>query len=283
MLELLGVRESTRRGSLLKAVLPHLSSAARDYWRSQDWLTANGLLNGGRYEKFVGKFNALLRLIQGRRCIEALFQERERDERAKFYEESWDNWRWRALFKLFFNKTILSRRGLSPDYFRFDDGSSSFAESFARRTKHALVELSVPDNYFLAQYVRGRYLREDCLPGCLREENFEVIRDRIDKIEMSTGDVRDVFERFEPATFDAICLTNVFELMSEEETSATLPGVARVLKPGGRMTLRNLMIPRSVPDVLAGELVLDEELSRDLHMKDRSFVYRSFQVYTKSG
>jgi S-adenosylmethionine-diacylglycerol 3-amino-3-carboxypropyl transferase len=283
MLELMGVRDSTRRESLLDAVSSTLSPEARDYWRSQEWLLTNGLLNGGRYEQFVGKFNALLRLIQGRSRIEDLFQKRDRDERARFYEERWDNWRWRALFKLFFNKTILARRGLSADYFHFDDGSSSFAESFSRRTKHALIELPVQDNYFLAQYVRGRYPSDECLPAYLRPENFETIRSRIEVLEVSTGDVRDVFERFEPAFFDGICLTNVFELMSEEDTSATIPGVARVLKPGARMTLRNLMIPRSVPDELADELVFEEELSDRLHTNDRSFVYRSFQVYTRSG
>jgi hypothetical protein len=46
------------------------------------------------------------------------------------------------------------------------------------------------------------------------------------------------------------------------------------------MTLRNLMIPRAVQGDLASQLVLDEPLSRALLLKDRSFVYRSFQVYT---
>ena len=71
------------------------------------------------------------------------------------------------------------------------------------------------------------------------------------------------------------------ETLANDETGSTLPSVARALKPGGRMTLRNLMIPRSVPPELAETLVLDRARSQALHREDRSFVYRSFQVYSK--
>ena len=87
-------------------------------------------------------------------------------------------------------------------------------------------------------------------------------------------------ERYGPSAFDAICLSNVFELMSEAETQDILQKLASCLVPGGRMTLRNLMIPRAVEGELARQLVRDEPLSRALLFKDRSFVYRSFQVYT---
>jgi S-adenosylmethionine-diacylglycerol 3-amino-3-carboxypropyl transferase len=281
MLALLGVLPSDGRQRLLDAVLPAVSDEAKEYWKQQAWLVRDGLLKGGRYERFVGLFGAFLRMIQGGRRIEGLFEERDRDERALFYARDWDNWRWRLLFRVFFNKTVMTRRGLTPDYFHFDDGSRSFAESFARRTKQAITELPVHDNYFLAQYVCGRYLREDRVPEYLRPENFESIRQRLDRLEMTVADVRDVFDGSPPGTFDAICLTNVFELMSEEDMGKVLPGVARVLKPGGRMTLRNLMVPRSVPPKLADVLVHDTDCSRELHRRDRSFAYRSFQVYTK--
>ena len=116
MLALLGVRPSSDRQRLLDAVLPIMSDGARDYWKQQPWLVTHGLQNGGRYERFVAVFGSLLRLIQGRGRVDALFQEREPDERARFYVKVWDNWRWRLLFRVFFNKTVMARRGLTPDY-----------------------------------------------------------------------------------------------------------------------------------------------------------------------
>jgi hypothetical protein len=59
------------------------------------------------------------------------------------------------LFQLLFNKRVLSRRGLSADYFRFDDGAASFAESFFQRARRALRDIPIATNYFLAQYLRA--------------------------------------------------------------------------------------------------------------------------------
>lgn len=278
LFEFLGIRESSRRAALLARLTPALPAAARAWCEAQPWLVDNGLLNGGRYERFVGLFQRLLRLIHGRRRIEALFIPRERDERAAFYDAEWDTWAWRLLFRLFFNKTVLARRGLSPEYFAHDDGTQSFAESFRTRTAHVLRDLPVHDNPFLSQYTLGRYV---ALPDYLRPENLPIIRDRIDRLRIEVGDVRTVFDDFGPDAFDAICLSNVFELMSEAETRDILPRVAHGLRPGGRMTLRNLMVPRAASPEHESLLELDADLSRELLNDDRSFVYRSVQVYTR--
>jgi S-adenosylmethionine-diacylglycerol 3-amino-3-carboxypropyl transferase len=214
--------------------------------------------------------------------MQQLFEERDEAGRRAFFQGRWNTWAWRLLFKTFFNKTVLSRRGLSADYFVFDDGSRSFAESFANRTARALCELPVRDNPFLARYILGRFLDEDHLPAYLRLENFDTIRTRLDRLRVIQADVRDVFDDWGEGSLDAVCLSNVFELMSETETEQALAKVARVLRPGGTLTVRNLMVPRAVPPALADTLVLDAPLSRTLHGQDRSFVYSSFQVYRRA-
>ena len=279
VLELLGVRASSRRAALVAAVLPGVSADARAFWMEQPWLVARGLLNGGRYERFLAYFRRLLVAIQGRRRVEALFEPRDGAEQARFHDEEWNRASWRLLFRLFFNKRVLARRGLADGYFRFDDGSRSFAESFERRARRALRELSVHDNHFLAQYLLGRY-REGHLPEYLRQTSFETIRSRVDRIEIASADVRTVFDR-RPAAFDAICLSNVFELMPAGETAEVLRRVAVALRPGGHLTLRNLMIPRAVEPDLQRWLAPDAVRARELHAQDRSFVYGSFQVYAR--
>jgi S-adenosylmethionine-diacylglycerol 3-amino-3-carboxypropyl transferase len=281
LLELFGVRPSSRRENLLRQVLPALTTESADYWKEQKWLSERGLLNGGRYERFVSLFNLLLRTLQGKRRLLSLFEERDRGGREIFYRKEWNRLRWRLLFKVFFNKTMMSMRGLSADYFHFDDGSRSFAENFSKRTEHAMVDLPVRANYFLAQYALGYYLGEEYLPDYLLRENFKIIRERVGRVEAVVGDVRDVFDRFESGTFDGICLSNVFEMMSQAEADEVLPRVARVLKPGGALTLRNLIIPRKVPAAMAGTLDLEAERSHSLHQQDRSFAYRSFQIYAR--
>ena len=43
---------------------------------------------------------------------------------------------------------MLARRGLVADYFHFDDGSKSFAESFYNRSKKAFRDIPVRGQLF---------------------------------------------------------------------------------------------------------------------------------------
>lgn len=280
--ELLGVRPSPRRAQLLAEIRPSLGETARSWVDAQPWIAERGLLNGGRYERFVGMFRRILPLVQGRRVRE-LFEPRDAPGRAAFYDERWDSWRWRLLFRAFFNKTMLARRGLQADYFTFDDGTDSFADNFRNRAARALRDLDVRDNPFVAQYTLGRYLDEAHLPAWLRPENLPTIRARLDRVQLAVGDARDVWDRYGDGEVRGICLSNVSELMSPEDTGRVFAGAARALAPGGIVTLRNLMVPRAAPAELADRLRHDVERSRALLLRDRSFVYRSFQVYVREG
>jgi S-adenosylmethionine-diacylglycerol 3-amino-3-carboxypropyl transferase len=280
LLELFGVRTSKRRAALLARVESHLTPAAVAYFKQLPWLVTDGLLGGGRYERFVSWFRVMLRAVQGGRTVDDLFAERTPSERGRFYDDRWDGAVWRLLFRAFFNKRILASRGLSADYFHFA-GGESFADAFSRRTRRVLTDLSPRDNPFVAQYVLGRYLDEEHLPEYLRPESFDVLRERMPRLTVRTADVRHLATLFPTGRFDGLCLSNVFELMSEDETEQTLERIADVLADDGRMTLRNLMVPRAAaPETRA--LVLDAEGGAALHDRDRSFVYRSFKSYRRT-
>jgi S-adenosylmethionine-diacylglycerol 3-amino-3-carboxypropyl transferase len=281
LLELLGVRPSQRRGALYAALRPLLSAAASAYWDAAPWLVSKGLLGGGRYERFVGAFRKFLHVVQGERRIQGLFAERDEAERRRYFDAQWNTWAWRMLFKAFFNRTLLARRGLAADYFTFDDGSRSFAESFARRAEHAMTALSVRDNPFLAQYLLGRYLDEDHLPRWLQPEQLPVLKERVDRVVLRTADARRLFEA-ERNVYDGICLSNVCELMSEADTTVTLRLAAQALRGGGMLTLRNLMVPRRASAELNDLLTLQRARSEELLRLDRSFVYSAFLVYSRT-
>jgi S-adenosylmethionine-diacylglycerol 3-amino-3-carboxypropyl transferase len=186
---------------------------------------------------------------------------------------------WRMLFRLAFNKSVLAKRGLSADYFRFDDGSSSFAESFFHRSKRALREIPISSNYFLAQYLLGHYLTRDAVPDFLRKENLPIIRARLDRIQMVTADAKIWLASRPASSIDAFSLSNICELMSPAETALTFEEIARTSRSGARLCFRNLVIPREVQKSLASKIRLQEDCSRQLLEQDRSFVYSRVQAY----
>lgn len=272
-LEFLGLRDSLRRMDLFRVLQGDLSPGARAFWEAQSPRIEAGVLGSGRYERFIALFRSILRILQGSGRIEQIFSNDTLEKQRSYFDEVWNTRRWRGIFKVFFSKQVLGRRGLSADYFQFDDGSASFGESFFRRTRHALVDLPVGDNYFLAQYFLGRYLGETCLPEYLLESNFDLIKDRIDRVHIVTSDLKHWLADQPADSFDCYALSNICELMDRQDTLKTFQEVVRTARAGARMSFRNLMVNRTVPDELKAEIVRDDALSKELITNDRSFVY----------
>jgi S-adenosylmethionine-diacylglycerol 3-amino-3-carboxypropyl transferase len=275
-LSFIGIAPSTNRQSFYVDLRESLSREARDYWDYHSDLINLGIQESGRYEQFLRMFRRLLRVLQGRRRIQGLFDQRTGSQNS-YFDTVWNTPQWRLIFRLFFNKRILAKRGLASDYFKFADGASSFAESFFRRTEHALKRLPVGSNYFLQQYLLGEYL---VLPSYLQKDNYDLIRSRLDKIRLVVADLKHWLSSQPAASISCFSLSNICELMDEADTRLLFDEVVRTAVPGARICFRNLMVPREArpsPSV-ASRIVKNDSLSKSLVENDRSFVYSKVEA-----
>ena len=127
-------------------------------------------------------------------------------------------------------------------YFHFDDGSSSFAESFYNRSKKAFRDLPIKGNYFVSLYLLGKYRNVDEVPDYLKRENYEIIKSRINRIKIHTSEAQSWLDNMEDESIDCFALSNICELMSEDETERLFKAVKRTAKRKARVIFRNLMI-----------------------------------------
>jgi len=200
------------------------------------------------------------------------------EEQKEFFNNRWDNKRWKFIFKLMFNKKRLAKKGLVAEYFHFDDGAQSFSESFYNRTRKVLCEIPVKNNYFLSVYFTGKYKNEEELPLYLQPQHYEHIKRIINRIEIITADTKYWLETMPVESIDGFCLSNICELMSEADTKKLFTEVVRTARPGAKICFRNLMIPREVPIDLI-QIKKNETLSNTLLAMDRSFVYSKVAAY----
>jgi S-adenosylmethionine-diacylglycerol 3-amino-3-carboxypropyl transferase len=278
--KLMGLEPCANRIRYYRQIRRDLSKRAADFWDGQQQVIKNGIIMSGRYERFVKMAGLFLRALQGRKKTRDFFSCLSTEDQQCFYESRWDNARWRWIFNTMFNKKRLSKKGLNADYFHFDDGSNSFSESFYKRAGHAMKEIPVCSNYFMALYLLGHYLNKDQLPECLKESNYRLIHDSIDHIHPVTEDSKYWLEKQPDNFFDAMALSNICELMDDTDTHKFFSEVARTGKNGCRIVFRNLMIGREVPEGLRNIIVKNESLSKQLQFEDRSFVYRKVAAYT---
>jgi S-adenosylmethionine-diacylglycerol 3-amino-3-carboxypropyl transferase len=280
----LGLTQSTTRAQTrvqtYTTLRPSLTPAAAAYWDSKPEAIRKGVIHAGNYENFVRLFSRLVKLLQGKKRIAGLFACTTLDQQKAYFDSTWNTLQWRLIFKVLVSKTVLARRGLTADYFKFDDGSASFSESFFKRARRAICDIPIQSNYFLAQYLMGHYRSPRDIPAYLLDENLATVKSRLDRIEIVTAPAQAWLASLPPATIDAFALSNICELMSLDETARLFAEVARTATPGARVCFRNLMIPRAVPESLEDIIELDAPLSRDLLATDRSFVYSRVHAYT---
>ena len=279
LLEFMGLRERRHRLEMYKRLRGWLSPEAQQFWQKHRKVICRGIIMSGRYERFSKIAGMVIRFLQGRSQTQHFFQLTSLEEQEVFYNKTWDTKRWHSIFALLFNKKRLAAKGLNSDYFHFDDGSSSFSESFYIRASHAMKNIPVASNYFLSLYLLGHYYDENHVPDYLQKKNYEVIKNNIGRIHPVTGDSKYWLQKQPTGLFNAMSLSNICELMDDNDTCKLFTEVARTAKNGARIIFRNLMVPREVPERLRSHIVKDEVESGRLQQMDRSFVYSKVAAY----
>jgi S-adenosylmethionine-diacylglycerol 3-amino-3-carboxypropyl transferase len=275
VLELAGITKSTRRLQLYRQARSSLSPFARSFWDARPEVIEHGLSDAGKFEGYFALFRRyVLPLVHSPKQIDALFIARSAEERRRFYEERWNNWRWRALFRLFFSRFVMGRLGRDPRFFRYVEGG--VASRVLARTRHALVDLDPSSNPYIHWIVFGRFT--DHLPHVWREENFAAIRRNLDRLELRVESVEAFLERAQDRSIDRFNMSDIFEYISEAASDAVFENIARCARPGARVAYWNMMAPRSRPPHLASRLHTLEEESRRLHDRALTFFYGAFRI-----
>jgi S-adenosylmethionine-diacylglycerol 3-amino-3-carboxypropyl transferase len=275
-----GVKEHGNRSELYDKIKPFLSRETQSFWATQDRLIKHGFFMNGKYERFIRLAGKFISTLQGKRKVLQLFADKSKQEQESYFDNVWNTRRFHYIFKIIFNKHMLARRGLVADYFHFDDGSKSFAESFYNRSKKAFRDIPIKDNYFLSLYLLGKYRNENEVPAYLKKENYDIIKSRIGRIKFNTAEAQVWLDTMPDKSINCFALSNICELMSEKDTHRLFSSVSRTGRKNARVIFRNLMIPREVPDDLKNNIVKDEILSKTIQFNDRSFVYGKVAAYT---
>jgi S-adenosylmethionine-diacylglycerol 3-amino-3-carboxypropyl transferase len=280
LLELIGSSPSSRREDLYRRCRSQLAPAVRAFWDARPADVAQGIGGAGKFEHYFALFRGrILPLIHSRRRVEALLQGGTPEERRTFYERHWDTWRWRLLFKVFFSRFVMGRRGRDPSFFQYVEGSVS--ARILECTRYALTELDPAANPYLQWILLGRHTT--ALPYALRPENFEAIRANLGRLEWRQQSVEDFLDGQDRDSIDGYNLSDIFEYMSADNYHRLLEKLAACGRPGGRLAYWNMLVPRSRPEALAGRLRPLDDLARKLHGRDKAFFYSRFVVEEVAG
>lgn len=276
VLHFLGFRQGMDRKELFKQCKDHLSAEAKLYWTNNIDKIQNGIINQGKFERYFQLFSSkVLPFIHTRRDVEDLLAIKDGLAQAQYYQERWNTWRWRFLFKIFFSKIVMGKLGRDPQFLK-EVGVGVGGYIFKKAERH-LKQVQAQRNPFLRYNLTGTF--GDLLPHYLQPDNYQGIKQNIDKLILRRGFAEETIDEF--GCFDAMNLSNIFEYMDKDVFRKTADRLLKGLQANGRMGYWNLMVPRRVSGIFPSEIQYLNTLSAQLSQEDNGFFYNQFIVDQK--
>ncbi|NJM38038.1 MAG: DUF3419 family protein [Akkermansiaceae bacterium] len=281
-LELLGSRSSIRRGDWYRACREKLSGEVRSFWDARSGAIADGIGSAGKFERYFATFrNYVLPLAHSKKEVQSLLTGKSLAERERFYQTIWDNRRWRWIFQIFFSRTVMGALGRDPEFFKYVEGS--VADRILARTRHALVKIDPAENPYLHWILTGAH--GEVLPEALKEKNFDLVRHALleNRFRVVEASLEGLLAQEPECIYGAFNLSDIFEYMSEENSSNLLGKIISASQPGARLAYWNMLAPRARPESLADRLISCNDEAESLFEQDRAFFYNRFIVEEVSG
>lgn len=274
---LLGLNDAGRRVYLYHQIRSKCSENTRIWWDHNEEMIREGILNAGRFEKYLTMFGEkVLPLIHRKKTIATLASLRSLEEQRAFYDKRWNNLRWKGLFRIFFSQTMMAKMGRSPEQFRYAE--ESIAEMVLGRTKHALTEIPIASNPYLQWILTGKYTNISDSHPYLNQESIQYLQEKQPKLTFVHSGIVEYLESCPDDSFDAFNFSNIFEYLSVEECEQIFELVYRKAKDGARLAYWNLMVPRARPESMKDKFFPQTERAKALHLQDRAFFYSQFHL-----
>ena len=273
-MELIGVFDSDRRIDLYKTIEKYLSKNTQDYFENNINVIHRGIIHCGKFENYFHIFGQkVLPLIHSKKIRQQLLKKKTKEERYNFYNKKWNNNRWKILFKIFFSRAVMGKLGRDKAFFRYV--SVNVPEHILQRTRYAITELDTSNNSYLHYIINSRY--DKVLPLAYREENFDIIKKNIDKLQILKESVETFINREDIDKVDKYNLSDIFEYMSEDDMVKIVEKMLEKSPKGSIIAYWNMLSDKRASKFI-DKIEYKQDLSNDLLKRDKAFFYSKFIV-----
>jgi S-adenosylmethionine-diacylglycerol 3-amino-3-carboxypropyl transferase len=273
LLAFLGLRKGEDRRAIYERLEHDLPARTRDFWREHLDEIADGVVHHGKFESYFELFRErVLPLVHRRKTVLALLEEKDEAARKEFYDRTWNNLRWRLLFRIFFSRFAMGRLGRDPEFFRYVEGS--VAERILSRTEYALTALPTHANPYVEYILTGSFKR--ALPLYLRPEVYPDLRRNLDRLILVEAPIDEAAQAHRGDGFDGFNLSDIFEYLDADTSAAVYGHLLETARPGARFAYWNMLVPRRLASEFPGRIrSLDTEAGK-LFDQDLAFFYSAF-------
>ncbi|MEK7658635.1 MAG: DUF3419 family protein [Patescibacteria group bacterium] len=275
--EFLGVEKSSNRLETFKKIQNSISSEAKMWWQTRPTLITIGIINIGRFEKFLKLFrNFIMPIIHSKRIILEFFKTDNLESQRNFYTKIWDTWRWRLLFKIFSSRLILKTLARQKGAFKHSD-ATNVGNIYFQRIQNNLQNIPLKNNYFMHYCLNG-YYNKNSLPPYLEGKNKNLLTENKVPIKIVTNDFFTYLRSAPNNYFSKFNLSDIFETLSERENNELWEEIIRTAKNRAVVVYWNNLVGRSYPSNLSKNIFDEDKKADQLYKIDRIPFYGSFHI-----
>ena len=288
-LQFMGIEPSSERQQLYKIVRKKLSNNARIMWDRNPYAINNGvLLVGEQNVKNIGK---LLRFLKGPKTIENFFLCQDNKEQTDYFYRYIYGLPWR-LYQRYTSqnqvvKLILCLRALQEIPYRRKRAAGYFQylqnvyypPDHPKNIEEVFSTIPVRYNHYASLMLLGYYFNKDCFPPYLKEENYDKLQQRVDRIEMVSAPVSDALKKFPNEYFTKFNLSNIFDWVENTLFQQQLAELTKFGKDRGKILYTTTRADREIPTEIT-TLSQDLQVTSELLHEDRMPLYSKYQLGT---
>jgi S-adenosylmethionine-diacylglycerol 3-amino-3-carboxypropyl transferase len=271
---------------------PHLDAQTKAYWEGRNVFGRRRISNFSRkfyHSGLLGHFIGLGHLVARMHGVNLreILNARSLAEQRAFFETSLSPLFDKPLVRWATGQRMtLYGLGIPPaQYAALGAGAPHMANVLRERVEKLSCDFSIDDNYFAWQAFGRSYSNDESgpLPPYLKQENFETVRARADRVEVMNRSFTEYLRSQPDKSLDRYILLDAQDWMSDQQLNDLWSEITRTARAGARVIFRTAaepsLLPGRVEDATLAHWRYEEEKSQDLNRRDRSAIYGGFHLY----
>ncbi len=271
----LGFKPQNNRMEVYRSIKEKLSSQSQYYLDNNLKIVLSGIIHKGKFEQYFQIFaQKILPLIHNQKNLSEFFLPKSINAQKIFYYKTFNNWKFKLLFKVFFSRFVLGRLGRDKEFFKYVS-TKQISDNIKKRADYALGEVCAWNNPFLNYILLNNF--DFSLPHYAKKENFDTIKQNIDSLRIERGLINQIPYQIKEK-FDCFNLSDIFEYMDLELFIKVSKDFLGICNKNARFCYWNMLVDRQMSKILPQNFYFEQDLSKKLHSKDRAFFYKAFIV-----
>lgn len=260
----------SQRSLWLDRCREHLNGEAFAWTETNRGLILKGIIYQGRWEKYFAMSSLSLHFLRSEK-IRQLFAFTDVGEQAEYVKTHWNNLPWRVFLRFSFHPFFFRWVFGDPGFYSQLPRGLSTGDYIASRMADFLCRHLAIDSFMMALVFFGRFFDPRHYPLHLQEENFKVIKGRLDRLEILDSDIFAFLGSDRSKACNKFSLSDVSSFLNKREYLELFENLG--CRSGIRFCMRDFLTQRRAPETSADLIHYDGDFQKKLMEEDLSFGY----------